>query len=142
MGLIGGIWLVLLGVLAASNLIIARKPEAKELIAKIAPYQGWIGVASAFWGAWGIINSVLSLAWIAFMPIYWATYLASSVLQFALGILLGVGTLKMFVKQPQAVEKMDNLVAKLAPKQGVLGLIAIGVGVWMILAGFFFMSVA
>ncbi len=109
MGLIGGIWLVLLGVLAASNLIIARKPEAKELIAKIAPYQGWIGVASAFWGAWGIINSVLSLAWIAFMPIYWATYLASSVLQFALGILLGVGTLKMFVKQPQAVEKMDNL---------------------------------
>ena len=73
------------------------------------------------------------------MPIYWVTYLASSVLQLALGILLGVGTLKMFVKQPQAVEKMDNLVAKLAPKQGVLGLIAIGVGVWFVLAGFFFM---
>ncbi len=139
MGLIGGIWLTVLGVLGASNLIIARKPEAKELIGKLAPYQGWIGVVSAFWGAWGIIQSILSLAWLVSMPIYWVTYLASSVLQLALGILLGVGTLKMFVKQPQAVEKMDNLVAKLAPKQGVLGLIAIGVGVWFVLAGFFFM---
>ena len=139
MGLIGGIWLTVLGVLGASNLIIARKPEAKELIGKMAPYQGWFGVVSAFWGAWGIIQSILGLAWLVSMPIYWVTFLASSVLQLALGILLGVGTLKMFVKQPQAVEKMDNLVAKLAPKQGVLGLIAIGVGVWFVLAGFFFM---
>ena len=34
MGLIGGLWLVVLGVLGAANLIIARKPNARELIAK------------------------------------------------------------------------------------------------------------
>jgi hypothetical protein len=33
---------------------------------------------------------------------------------------------------------MDQLAAKLAPKQGVLGLIAIGVGIWMVVAGFIF----
>jgi hypothetical protein len=142
MGLISGIWLMVLGVLGAANLIIARKPSAKELIGKIAPYQGWIGVISAFWGIWGIINAVLSLGWLAYMPIYWATFLGASVLQAILGILLGIGTMKTFIKQPQAVEKLDLLVTRMAPKQGVLGFIAIGTGAWMILAGFFFMSSA
>lgn len=142
MGLIGGIWLMLLGVLGAANLIIARKPQAKELIGKLAPYQGWIGAISALWGVWGIISSVLSLGWLAYMPIYWATFLASAVLQTILGTLLGIGVLKTFIKQPQAVEKLDMLVARMAPKQGLLGFIAIGTGVWMILAGFFFMSSA
>src|SRR5258706_556369 len=31
-----GIWLAILGILGASNLIIARKPDAKEMIAKLA----------------------------------------------------------------------------------------------------------
>ncbi len=35
------------GILAASALIIARKPNAKQLIDKLTPYQGWIGVCSA-----------------------------------------------------------------------------------------------
>ena len=87
---------------------------------------------------WGIIGSILNLGWLSVAPIYWATWLADSVLQFALGMLLGVGVLKTFIKQPEAQAKMDQLVARLAPKQGVLGLIAIGVGVWMIVAGFLF----
>jgi hypothetical protein len=52
--------------------------------------------------------------------------------------LLGVGVLKTFIKQPEAQAKMDQMIAKLAPKQGVLGLVAIGVGAWMIVAGFLF----
>jgi hypothetical protein len=136
MGLISGIWLALLGVLGASSLIIAKKPDAKELIAKLAPYQGWIGAVSALWGAWGIISAVLNIAWMAHWPILWITYLGDAVLQFALGLLLGVGVLKTFIKNPQANEKMDQTIAKLAPFQGTLGLIAIGLGVWMVVAGF------
>jgi hypothetical protein len=90
MGLVNGIWLAVLGVLGASNLIIARKPDAKELIGKLAPYQGWIGAVSALWGIWGIISSVLNLGWMAFAPIYWITYLVDSILSFCLGLLLGV----------------------------------------------------
>ena len=138
MGLVNGIWLAVLGVLGASNLIIARKPDAKELIGKLAPYQGWIGAVSALWGVWGIISSILNLGWMAYAPIYWITYLADSVLSLALGLLLGVGVLKTFIKNAQAQEKMDQTIAKLAPYQGLLGLIAIGVGIWMVIAGFLF----
>ena len=136
--MVNGIWLAVLGILGASSLIIARKPDAKELIAKIAPYQGWIGAVSALWGIWGIVGAILNLGWLAHWPIYWATWLADALLQAALGLLLGVGTLKTFIKDPTAQQKMDQTIAKLAPYQGTLGLIAIGVGVWMVVAGFLF----
>ena len=138
MGLIGGLWLVVLGVLGAANLIIARKPDAKEMIAKLAPYQGWIGAVSALWGVWMVISSVLNLAWLSVAPIYWVTFLADGVVQASLGLLLGVGMLKTFIKQPEAQAKMDDLAARLAPKQGVLGLVAIGIGAWVVIAGFIF----
>lgn len=137
MGLLSGIWLALLGVLGASSLIIAKKPDAKEMIGKLAPYQGWIGAISALWGAWGIISwGILSIGLLSTWPILWATYLAGSVLQLALGLLLGAGVLKSFIKNPQANAKMDQTIARLAPYQGKLGLAAIGLGVWMVAAGF------
>lgn len=138
MGLVGGLWLAVLGVLGASNIIIARRPDAKEMIGKLAPYQGWIGAISAIWGVWMVISSILSIGWLAVAPIYWVTYLADGVLQLLLGLLLGVGVIKQFVKDPTANEKMDQTIAKLAPYQGILGLIAIGVGLWMVVAGFLF----
>jgi hypothetical protein len=138
MGLVSGVWLAVLGILGASNLIIARKPDARELIAKLAPYQGWIGAVSALWGVWGMVSAVLSIGLLTVAPILWVTYTASAVVQAALGLLLGIGVLKTFIKQPQAVAKMDMLVTRLAPKQGVLGLISIGVGAWTIVAGFLF----
>lgn len=138
MGIVNGAWLALIGVLGAANLIIARKPDAKELIGKLAPYQGWIGVVSCLWGVWGVIGSVLNLGWLAVAPIYWITWLAYAVLQAVLGFLLGIGVIKMFVKKPEAVEKMNQMVTKLAPYQGTLGLIAIGVGVWMAVASVLF----
>ncbi len=139
MGFIAGAWLFVLGVLGAANLIIARKPEAKELIGKIAPYQGWIGFVSLWYGAWTIIHSVMNIGWLSLVPIWWVTYLASGAIQFCLGVLLGVGVFKSFVKNEQAQEKMDQLVTKLAPFQGTLGLIAIGLGVWTIVAAILFL---
>lgn len=136
MGLIGGIWLVILGILGASNLIIARKPDAKELIGKMAPYQGWIGAVSALWGAWGIVSSILSLGMLSRAPIYWVTFLAVGAVQLVLGFLLGIGVLKTFIKTPTANAKMDQTMAKLSPYQGTLGLIGIGLGGWLIVAGF------
>lgn len=136
MGLVFGLWLTVLGVLGAANLIIAKKPDARELIAKLAPYQGWIGAVSAIWGVWGIISSILNIGWMSIVPIWWITLLATGVIQFALGLLLGVGVLKTFIKNPQAQAKMDQTITKLAPKQGMLGLVAIGLGIWTILASF------
>ena len=49
------------GIIAASSFIIAKKPDAKELIDKLTPYQGWIGVVLTFFGVWGIFNSLVPL---------------------------------------------------------------------------------
>jgi len=135
-----GIWLAVLGILGASNLIIARKPDAKELIAKLAPYQGWIGAVSAIWGVWTIISCLLNLGMLAHpaLLIFWASWLADGALEVALGLLLGVGVLKTFIKNPQANAKMDQTITKLAPFQGLLGLIAIGLGVWFVIATILF----
>ena len=121
--------LVILGILGASNLIIARQPKAKELIGKIAPYQGWIGASSALWGIYLVVINVLGISSLLKAPVSGALTLGGSVVMAALGLLLGIGVLKTFIKQPQAVEKMDALATRLAPKQGLLGLVAIGVGI-------------
>ena len=87
-------------------------------------------------GAWTIISAVLHLSWLSHWPIYWLTYAANGVLQLCLGLLLGVGVLKQFIKAPQAVEKMDQTIARLAPKQGLLGVVAIGLGIWAVISSF------
>jgi hypothetical protein len=138
MGLISGLWLSVLGILGAASIIVMRNPKAKDLIGKMAPYQGWIGAVSAIWGAFSIVTSVLHLSWLATWPIYWATYAASAFMLFALGLLLGVGVLKTFIKNREANERMDRTIARLMPYQAKLGFIAMGVGAWMIVSGFLF----
>jgi len=133
MGIVTFAALLVLGVVCASNLIIARKPDAKELIAKVAPYQGWIGAISALWGAWWLINWILNVGVMMTWPILGITWLANSILLLGLGLLCGIGVLKTFVKAPAATEKLDLTVAKLAPYQGMLGLVGIGVAIWTIL---------
>jgi hypothetical protein len=128
-GILYGIWLALLGILAAPNIIVAKKPEAAEWIDKLRPYQGWFGVVSIVYGIWNIIDLLgyRGLSFIAF-----ATILVAALLLIALGILLGINVIKTFVKDETAQAKMDNLVTKIAAKQGKLGLVAVIVGLWLI----------
>jgi hypothetical protein len=127
--IINAAWDIVLGILGAASLIIAKKPDAKALIDKLTPWQGWIGAVSALWGIWGIVNFILGLGILATAPIPWIMYLAEAVVCLVLGFLLGIGVVKTFVKEPKAVEKMDMVVKKLAPYQGILGIIAIILGI-------------
>ncbi len=129
-----GIWLALLGILAASNLIIARKPDAAQLIGKVAPYQGWIGAVSAVWGAFGILRCIRWIRLLSITPFYWLSWLAAAALLACLGLLLGVGVFKSFIKSPEATAKLDGVIAKLAPYQGKLGVVAIVMGVVMVIS--------
>jgi hypothetical protein len=49
--------------------------------------------------------------------------------------MLGVGVVKTFVKDANAQAKMDSLLAKLAPRQGQLGLLALAVGAVVLVLG-------
>ena len=128
-----GLWLALLGILAAPNLIISKKPEAKEIIAKIAPYQGWIGAGSAVWGLIKVFQTFRYFNFFSLIPVGVITMIVSALLTLALGLLLGIGVIKTFVSSEDAKAKIDEMMAKLAAKQGILGLLGIIVGIWMML---------
>lgn len=136
MGLFGGIWLAILGVLGAADIIIAKKPDAKELIAKMAPYQGWFGAVSALWGVWLVISAILNMGLLGTFPIRWALWLGTGVCCAGLGLLFGIGVLKTFIKNEQAQAKMDETVAKVMPIRSKLGIASIIVGVLSVVFNF------
>ena len=133
-----GIWLILLSLLAVPSLLTSRRPDAAAQLAKLAPYQGWFGAISVFGGAWGVISALLHMGWLAHWPIYWVTWLADGIVLFSLGILLGVGVLKSFIKNAEAQRRMDQTIARIAPYQGTLGIVGLVLGVWMVVASLLF----
>ncbi|CAM1365261.1 conserved membrane protein of unknown function [Tenacibaculum soleae] len=135
-----GIQLILLSIIAVPSLILAKKPNAKELLDKIEPYQGWIGLIFCLGGVWGVISSVLNMAWVTSYPIWWITLLAGSLVQAVLGFMLGFGMINKLIlsKNEAAQQKAEVLREKLAPKLGKLGIFGLIVGSWMIVASLFF----
>ena len=123
---------ILGGILASSSIIIARKPNAKELIDKLTPFQGWIGIVLACWGAWGIIQSVLHLS---SFSVPWIIGLSVSVVEFVVGFILGYGLISKYLleKNETAKEKGQALRLKLLKYQVPAGIILIVLGVLSIL---------
>ena len=115
------------GLLGAANLIIAKKPNAKELIDKLTPYQGWIGVVLVVWGVIDVIRIVPSLGALSAAPLWMVISLLTALTELGLGFLLGYGLISKYVlgSSPQALEKGQQLRANLAVYQGPLGLTAI-----------------
>ncbi|MDO5979110.1 hypothetical protein [Flavivirga spongiicola] len=135
-----GITLILLSIIAVPSLLLSKKPNAKELLEKIEPYQGWIGFVFFCWGVWGIISAVLNIGWLTTFPIWWITLLVGNIIEAVLGFMLGFGLINKFIlsKNEAAKEKANRMREKLAPKQGKLGIIGLIVGAWMIVASFIF----
>jgi hypothetical protein len=118
------------GILAASALIIARKPNAKQLIDKLTPYQGWIGFVMFFWGIWGTFSALKAVALVKAFPVLWTIWLVCGVADLAVGFLLGFGLVSKYAlsKSPTALAKGQELRMKLAKYQGAFGLLAIATG--------------
>ncbi len=139
MGLIAGVALIVSGILASSSTIIKKRPEAKELIAKLVPWQGWIGLIVCLWGIWGTIHAVLTIGLIASVPVWWLTYLVANVSSAAIGFLLGYGMIQRFAlknAEQDKQEKAEKLHEKLVGIQIPLGYVALVIGVWSIIANF------
>jgi len=130
-----GLFLIIIGALAAMSLVTKMVRESEKLLNAIVPFQGWIGVGCVFWGIWGIIYTVLNLGWLTTFPLWWVTQLATSVIELVIGFILGYGLISKYVlsKNEEAKQKADKLLKKLANYQILLGIIAMGIGVWYIL---------
>ena len=113
------------GVLGAASLIVAKKPNAKELIEKLVPYQGVIGVVMLLWGLWDLVHLFKLIGNIPFSS--WLLFLVTTATQLGLGFLLGYGLISHYVlsRSVAAMARGENLRARLAGYQGILGIIAI-----------------
>jgi len=140
MVLITSIILIVLGVLAASSSIVAKRPDAKSYIDAVVPYQGWLGVVACLWGIWIVFNAILHLEWIGYVPIWWLTFALSGVLEFTLGLLLGHALITKYLlsRSEEATRRGDQLHQNLLPYQVTLGYAAIVLGVWVIVATLIF----
>ena len=122
------IWLCVGGILAASSLIVAKKPNAQELIDKLTPYQGWLGIGLFVYGIYDVING---LGYMGTSFVGGLIWLIAGIVEFVLGFMLGFSLITKYAlsKNEQAMEKGQALRAKLAPFQGTLGLIAVITGI-------------
>ena len=138
--MIWGISLILLSIIAVPSLILSRKPNSAELLAKIEPYQGWFGLLFCLWGIWGVINAIMNLEWLSVSPIWWTTFLTGNIVSMLLGSMLGSSLInKLFLPNNEMAAIHEGELRKtIAPKQGRLGILGLIVGVWMIVASFLY----
>jgi hypothetical protein len=130
-----GLWIFLLGALAVPNIILSRRPDARRILDKITPYQGWIGLISAVWGILQIIALINALTWLRLGVrglLEFILFAAFVVTQMSLGFILGIGVIKHFIKDVKAQAKMDEVLARIIPYQAKLGVVAMLAGIAII----------
>ncbi len=128
--MLGGLITIIGGILAASGFIIKRSPNAQQLIDKLTPYQGWIGIVMFGWGIWETLHSVLGISLLGSHPLTWVFWLLSGVADLLVGFLLGFGLITHYAlsKNPQAMARGSQIRAKLVGIQAPLGLLAVVMG--------------
>lgn len=124
------------GLLAAASIIVSRKPNAKELIDKLVPYQGWIGVVMFGYGIyWLVFDFIDIVRVISVMPVTAIVAICIIFCYLVLGFLLGFGLISKYVlsRNEQAMAKGKRMRVKLARVQGPIGLVAIVAGLyWLV----------
>ena len=130
--------LIVGGILAASGMIVARKPNAQELIDKLTPHQGYIGATLFVWGVYNLIVTVLLHLKFAFGSLFGIVITVAVLTEVVLGFLLAFGLITKYAlsKNEAALEKGQAIRAKLAPFSGIIGLVGIGAGVMLLVARF------
>jgi len=127
--------LIAAGILALSGIIIAQKPQAKDLIDKLVPFQGFIGVGLL---VWGIINAIKFLPHMSDMtqsnfPMSILLAVVSTlVAELGLGFLFGMPLVAKWIPgETPAEQKAMEMQQKLLPFQTLLGVVAIVAAVLM-----------
>jgi hypothetical protein len=137
--IIGGAITCAGGVLAASSVIAKMKANAKEMIDKLVPYQGWIGGVMFMWGIWETISVVRGLGSIGEIGVL--NFVFEALVAFAdllVGFLLAFGLITKYAlaSSPAAMERGQQIRGKLASVQIPLGFLAIVMGVLYIVVSF------
>ena len=131
MGWLFSIFLFVVGAMAVYPAVVQTWPASRQLLDKLMPYQGVIGIVATIWG---LISALRLLSWAGsmmhFAPIIWVLSLAGALLAIALGLLFGYSLIASNVlsNNPQFQRRGEDIRAKLLARQGPLGWGAMIVG--------------
>jgi hypothetical protein len=126
---------ILGGILACSALIVAQKPDARQILDKLAPFQALIGVGMVGLSLVNFLRSIRVLTDMFKVDLIMAagTWAMLGV-GVVLGALLGVSQImKLVAGNPQAQQRAYEMIQKVAPFQVLLGLAGIGGSVIVLL---------
>ena len=131
MGYAWPIVLILGGILGCAGLIVAKKPDAKELIGKLQPFQAAIGVALLVFGVLNLLDAIRFLSLMSLIPVTVIMAFAAVLSAIVLGIMFGMPMIAKLSASGAA--KGEELGKKLAPYQTLVGIVAIVTGLYFLL---------
>jgi hypothetical protein len=116
------------GLLAASSLILSKKPEAKEMLNTLVPFQAGIGVALLVFGVLNLLRMLGSMMhFFQQAPLYGLAMYGSFFVAILLGFFFGMPLIaKLIPGDSPAEQKASEMAKKVAPFQTILGVLAIG----------------
>lgn len=126
------IWLTIIALLLAatialSAIIISKQPSAKELIDKLTPFQGFLGVGLLVLGIIDLIKVLPHLDLISKLPYMMSLAIYGSVAsEVFLGFLLGMPLIAKWIPgDSPAEQKALEMQKKIIPFQAILGGLAV-----------------
>ena len=137
MGIVLGLVMIALGLLAASSWIASRSEDAGALIETLRPIQGWLGVIGAVTGLVFLVMNIFAIGaqMKAGALVGMVLALGGPILLAATGFLMGFGMISaMLASNQEAKEQADELYQNLAVYQIPLGLASVLVGIWTLIA--------
>ncbi|HEY8145896.1 MAG TPA: hypothetical protein VIG06_24615 [Kofleriaceae bacterium] len=135
MGYLTAFLLIVCGLLAAASWIVSKKPNAKQSLDKLVPFQGFLGVGLL---AVGIINLFRSLDgmkyWMKLGALYGLTMWSTIIISILLGFLLGMPQIAKWIPgDSPAEQKAIDMQRKLGAYSTIVGFIGIVCGVLVLL---------
>jgi hypothetical protein len=122
------IFLMIAGALAAYPGIVSARPDARQVLDKILPYQGILGIIVLIWGVANLLYLLFHF-FLLTLPVLLAV--ASDVVGILLGIILGYGLIAQHALANNADwrRKGENFRSKLLGRQVALGWAGIILGI-------------
>jgi hypothetical protein len=128
--MIYGIFLIILGLLAAPKLVLDKIPGLGGLVSLLQKIESFIGLFAIVWGAWSTFQCILNISLMSSNMLWWVTWLVGAIVLLLLGILLG---LNLLIGNVISTVKGTAILLALKPYKQMLAIIALVLGILTII---------
>ena len=128
--MIYGIFLIILGLLAAPKLVLDKIPGLGGLVSLLQKIESFIGLFAIVWGAWSTFQCILNISLMSSNMLWWVTWLVGAIVLLLLGILLG---LNLLIGNVISTVKGTAILLALQPYKQMLAIIALVLGILTII---------